>query len=128
MEEIWKDVVGYEGSYQVSSWGRVKSLKAGKEKILSEIISTRGYCQLLLYKRGEKRVNAKVHRLVATAFLPNPYDLPEVNHINGFRHDNNISNLEWCTREENHKHARSNLMPRKKYQFERHNRQATKPL
>ena len=92
--EIWKDVKDYEGHYQVSDKGRVKSVKFGKEIILKPG-SCRGYLQVGLSKNGEiKRYT--VHRLVAQAFIPNPNNLPEVNHKDEIKTNNNIENLEWC--------------------------------
>lgn len=101
MKEIWKDVEGYEG-YQVSNKGRVKSLNfrhTGKERILKSNPDG-GYCLVSLYRNG-KRTSKKIHRLVATAFIPNPENKPEVNHINHNKRDNRASNLEWVTSEEN---------------------------
>lgn len=105
MQEVWKDIKGYEGLYQVSSHGRVKSLgndKNRKEKILKGIYNL-GYKQVWLSKNGiEKRY--LVHRLVASHFIPNPDNKPQINHINCIRDDNRISNLEWCTQAENNRH------------------------
>lgn len=106
MIEIWKPVVGYEGLYEVSNLGRVKSLnyrRTGKEGILSQGKCKNGYSIVGLYK-NEKRKPYYVHRLVAEAFIPNPENLPEVNHIiDDFEHrsDNRVENLEWCTVEYN---------------------------
>ena len=105
-KEIWKDIKGYEGLYQVSNFGRVKSLtkyhktKKGyfsKERILKLIRNERGYLLVGLCKNWKKQ-KVFVHRLVAETFIPNPNNLPQVNHINEFEKDNNsIDNLEWCT-------------------------------
>ena len=115
--EYWKDVVGYEGLYQVSNLGRVKSLERTiqrttnkqkiKERILSQGLSTTGYKKVVLYK-NKNRKNKKVHRLVAEAFIPNTENKRTVNHKNGIKTDNKFSNLEWATYSENMKHAYSN--------------------
>ena len=111
--EIWKDIKGYEGLYQVSNLGRIKSLERKsktkgnveyikKEKVLKERFS-HGYVSVILYKNGTKK-NFRVHRLVAKAFLVNPKNLPQINHINFNRSDNRIENLEWVTAKENIQH------------------------
>ena len=107
MNEIWKDVNGYEGDYQVSSLGRVKSFKYGKEKILKPGKGSRGYLTVSLSK-NKKGKTIKVHRLVALAFIKNPQGKRTVNHINGVKADNRLSNLEWATDSENIKHAFAN--------------------
>lgn len=113
MEEIWKDIEGYEGLYQVSNLGRVKSLnyrRTGKEVILSLHTDKDGYKQISLHKNG--KINTyQVHRLVAEAFIPNPDNLPQVNHkIDDFEHksDNRVENLEWCTAEYNTNYGNRN--------------------
>lgn len=99
MEEIWKDIKGYEGLYQVSNLGRVKSLFR-YSKILKNKIGNNGYCTVCLY--GNKKPCFKlVHRLVAEAFIPNPDGKPCVDHINTVRDDNRVENLRWCTTREN---------------------------
>lgn len=98
MNEIWKDIVGYEGLYQVSNLGNVKSLNyrgTGKEKVIS-LTNKAGY-----YLVSLKRTLYRVHRLVALAFIPNPENKPFVDHINGIRSDNRVENLRWCTNKEN---------------------------
>jgi hypothetical protein len=120
--EIWIDVVGYEGLYQVSNLGNVKGLerlskynsrnnykeyntnRKVKEKLKKLSINKVGYCQTLLYKDGKKK-NVLVHRLVAQAFIPNPKNKPTVNHIDGNRTNNNIDNLEWATYPEQQLHV-----------------------
>ena len=112
MEE-WKPVVGYEGIYEVSNLGRVKSLNyrcTGKEGILSLIPQGNGYNQVILYKNGKRKPHL-VHRLVAQAFIPNPLGLPDVNHkIDDYEHrsDNRVENLEWCTAKYNSNYGTRN--------------------
>ena len=99
MEEIWKDIKGYEGKYKVSNLGNVKSLNycnTNTSKILSGAIMPNGYKKICLYKNGKQK-NFLVHRLVADAFIPNPNNLPQINHKDENRANNNVSNLEWCT-------------------------------
>lgn len=114
MDEIWKDIEGYKGYYQVSNCGRVKSLqrfkscgKGGfiqKERIMKQSLTTTGYKKVELSKDG-KRKSMKVHRLVAMAFIDNPDNKPDVNHIDGNPLNNHLVNLEWCTESENINHA-----------------------
>lgn len=115
MEEVWKDIVGFENFYQVSSYGRVRSLDRItisrrsknhlKGKILSTTLNTKGYPHIRLSKEG-KRETFRVHRLVAQTFIPNPDNLEIVNHIDSNKTNNNISNLEWCSEMDNRLHAR----------------------
>lgn len=121
MKEEWRDIIGYEGRYRVSNFGRVKSLpyrieymnKYGKKTVTTNrphmLHPTKvgrgwdsgdGYLSVPL--SGKRYL---VHRLVAQAFIPNPENKPQVNHIDGDKHNNFSANLEWCSREENMQHA-----------------------
>lgn len=97
MKEIWKDIVDYEGLYQVSNFGRVKSLWFGQERIMKPYKNKKGYLQLILCKEGKQK-HLYVHRLVAQAFIDNPDNLPEVNHRDENKENNRVENLEWCNR------------------------------
>lgn len=118
MDEIWKDIPGYEGLYQVSNKGRIKSLdrigSAGngalriyRGRLLKPWPAKKrcGYMYIDLSKDGISR-QFRVHRLVAYAFIPNPLNLPEVNHIDHNVENNSVENLEWCTGEYNNAHRR----------------------
>lgn len=100
-KEIWKDIKDYEGLYQVSNFGRIKSLNGYGHK--KEIILSQGksnYYQVILSKNGIKK-NRMVHRLVAEAFVSNPNNYKEVNHKDEDKYNNNSNNLEWCDRKYN---------------------------
>jgi hypothetical protein len=102
--EIFKDIKGYEGLYQVSNLGNVKSFNQNKNgKILTLSISHRGYVMVSLRINIQKSFS--IHRLVAQAFIQNTENKSEVNHINGIKTDNRVENLEWATRSENQFHA-----------------------
>ena len=98
--EVWKDIEEYEGLYQVSNQGRVKSLWFGKEKILKPEKVRNGYLLVGLWKNGKPKMY-QVHRLVALTFLPNPNNLPEVNHKDEDKTNNCVDNLELCDRKYN---------------------------
>ena len=100
MGEIWIDKKDYEGHYQVSNWGRVKSIKFGKEIILKPQKDISGYLFVRLCKNGIIK-NYFIHRLVAEVFLPNPNNYKEVNHKDECKTNNIVSNLEWCDRKYN---------------------------
>ena len=104
MNEVWRDIAGYENLYQVSNLGRVKSLYNRNGHIMKLYTSDANYLYALLSDNGKQKPFS-IHRLVAKAFIPNPENKPEVNHINGDKHDNRAENLEWCTRRENITHA-----------------------
>jgi hypothetical protein len=106
MTETWKDIKGFEGKYQVSNLGRVKSLNynnTNEERVLKLSNDKDGYEIVCLCDK--KKVVKKVHRLVAEAFLPNTDNLNIINHLNGIKTDNKIGNHEWCTSRENNRHA-----------------------
>lgn len=103
MTEIWRDIDGYEGLYQVSNFGRVKSFWRGG-RILKPNLNRCGYLQVTLCCGGKQK-HMYVHRLVAQAFVPNPESKCEVNHIDGDKTDNRAENLEWSTAFENMRHA-----------------------
>ena len=109
-KEIWKDVPGYEGYYQVSNFGRLKSFHGKKERITigkQNSGNKNDYRCFQLSKNGKVKV-IKAHRLIAETFIHNPEKKPEVNHISGLKYQNNVENLEWCTRKENSVHASKN--------------------
>ena len=111
MEEAWRDIDGFEGIYQVSNLGRVKSLERLSsqkhlipEKILKDHPCQAGYRDISLYKDG-KRFHKKVHRLVASAFCDNPRSLNEVDHIDTDKTNNRADNLRWVTHKENYENV-----------------------
>jgi hypothetical protein len=103
MEE-WRNIPGFEGLYQVSNMGRVKSLSRKKGRILKPVVHSNGYMRINLYA-GKKPQRKYVHRLVAETFLVNPQNKREVNHLDGDKTNNSIFNLEWATPRENGKHS-----------------------
>lgn len=108
--EIWKDIRGYEGLYQVSNFGRVRR----RSKVLHLNTNTYGYKHVTLSK-GNVQKTAVIHRLVASAFIENPLGLPQINHKDGDKSNNAVGNLEWVTQKENNRHAiNSNLRKTKK--------------
>ena len=108
----WKDIIGYENEYQINQFGEIRTLKDSpklkKYDVLKPQISKRnGYAYQMLYKNGKGKL-LRVHRLVAMAFLPNPNNLPQVNHKDGNKQNNSVDNLEWCEQSDNMKHAYKN--------------------
>lgn len=108
MKEIWKDIEGFEGKYEISNMGRVKSLKENGEFLILKPRLSNGYVRVYLGKVEIKLKSALIHRLVATAFIDNCKNKPFVNHKNGIKTDNRVENLEWCTKSENTIHAYNN--------------------
>lgn len=113
--EVWKPVAGYEGLYEVSNLGRVKTIArkvnrinrgevSVQETIMKPSTITRGYKLVGLRKNGVRK-GCTIHRLVAEAFIPNPDDLPQVNHKDGNKANNSADNLEWCTAQDNMLHS-----------------------
>ena len=124
MKEIWKDIKDWEGCYQISNYGRLKSLerfiygrwgKMKKKEIILKTTNNKGrYCTIKLHK-NKKIIRTSIHRLVLGAFSPNPNYHPICNHKDGDKTNNHISNLEWCSHSENHFHAhRTGLSSSKK--------------
>ena len=104
-QEEWKPIPGYEGLYEVSNYGRVKSYQLDSNgKILSPGNTGKdgsGYCFVNLYKDGKAKKHCTIHRLVAEAFIPNPSNFPQVNHMDECKENNYFGNLEWCTHKYN---------------------------
>lgn len=114
MEEVWKDVEGFKGYYQVSNLGNVRSLtrkvntfngmRTTKGKVLKPLKTKNNYLRIDL-RKNRKHKYILLHRLVALTFIPNPHNYPVINHIDGNKFNNNINNLEWCTQSHNIKEA-----------------------
>ena len=107
MEELWKDIPGYNDRYKISNTGKVISKNYNHSGIAKEIKlwkTKRGYLMASLFD-GEKQIHNTVHRLVAKAFIPNPDNLPVINHKDGNQLNNNVENLEWVTIRENTLHG-----------------------
>ena len=106
-QEQWKPIKGYEGKYDVSNFGRVRSYYKGLH-IKTQRINNCGYCYVKLYVKGKRQKMARVHRLVAEAFIPNPDNLSDVNHKDMNKTNNHVSNLEWSSHRGNVKHSYMN--------------------
>lgn len=111
--EIWKQIEGFEGLYEISSYGRVKTLRSSPKLKSGDFLSNsiecairngKGYKTVTLYKNKVGK-QLMVHRLVAKAFIPNPNNKPQVNHKDADKHNNNVDNLEWVTNLENKEHS-----------------------
>lgn len=114
--EIWKDVKDFEGLYQISNTGKVRSLKRNNTngKILKSAFNYKGY-EVVYFSKNNKKYVRKIHRLVAESFIPNLNHKEQVNHIDGNKANNNVDNLEWCTCRENIIHAyRNNLFEKQR--------------
>lgn len=117
MNEIWKDIINFEGLYQISNLGNVKSLpkkvkkKYGfrntKEKLLKKVNHSAGY-YIVGLKKNKRDYKFFIHRLLAIHYIDNPNNFLCINHIDGDKQNNNLNNLEWCTKQENNKHAFKN--------------------
>ena len=109
--ELWKDIPDYEGIYQISNLGNVKRLpiilhnRFYKEKLLTICHNSGTGYDFVCLRKNDRDKNFSVHRLVAQAFIPNPHNYSDVNHIDGNKQNNSVENLEWCTRSENIQHA-----------------------
>lgn len=113
MIEEWKDIKQFDGVYQISNFGRIRRAKesVGRGssnthvgKILKTTLDYKGYVR---WDLSHRKLRIRVHRLVAEAFIPNPYNKPFVNHLNGIKNDNRAENLEWCTTDENNEHSKT---------------------
>lgn len=123
MQEIWKDIKNYEGLYQVSNYGKVKSFprkgtQAKEERILKVSYTYNGYERVNLCKNNKNKLYL-VHRLVAETFILNPNEYPQINHIDENKQNNKVNNLEWCTRSYNINYGnRNNCLNKEVWQYD----------
>ena len=105
--EIWRPVAGYEWLYDVSSFGRIRSLdnRWSSIRIMKPWKNSSWYMSTVIYKSPHNKSSVVIHRLIAQSFIDNPDNKPQVNHINGIKSDNRVENLEWATASENMRHA-----------------------
>ena len=123
MHEVWKNLIDYE--YQVSDQGNIRRIyKNGNIKLLKKIKHPSGYLNIRLYKNNKGK-NFKIHRLVAEVFIPNPENKPQVNHIDGDKHNNRVENLEYVTSSENITHAWKNKLCDRKHLLGSNNHNST---
>ena len=101
-EEIWKPIKGYEGLYEASTWGRIKDVK---KNYVSKVDFSSDRHKIIVLTRGFETNSYSIHRLIAETFIPNPENLPVVNHIDGIKCHNNVENLEWVSHKQNNEHA-----------------------
>ena len=130
MKEEWRDIKGFEGKYMVSNTGEVKSLnyrRTGKEEILKGVDYGEGYLYVSLWKDGKVK-QCRINRLVAQAFIPNPNNLPEVNHKNEDKTDNRVENLEWCSKSHNVNHGTRNKRAAEKLKGKKHSEEHNKKI
>lgn len=130
MEEIWKDIINYEGKYEVSNLGRVRSLSyngTGEIKLLKQGTDKKGYKRVGLCKNGKTK-HYYVHRLVAITFIPNPDDLSIVNHKDENPANNNVNNLEWCTSEYNNNYGTRNERASESHKGKHHSEETKKKI
>jgi hypothetical protein len=121
MIEKWKDIVGYENKYQVSNFGRLRNANG----IMKPMTATNGYLVACLWKNNKQK-KFVLHKLVAQAFLENPNNYKEVNHIDGNKNNNRVENLEWCDRSINLTHAYKTGLKQKKFGKDNHNSKRVK--
>lgn len=114
MKEVWKAIEGTDGKFQISNYGNVRNMSfrgTGRIVPVSQNKNRKGYCMVNIRMANGDKKQISVHRLVAAAFIPNLEEKPQVNHIDGNKENNSVSNLEWCTNDENIAHAvKSGLM------------------